>query len=172
MVRRASQSWHAGVNQAPNNLRFLNYTWHMNTERANTITDAKSEVLVEGMRGLFLVNGGGAVALATWLQAVWDKPWAAPMLWWHLCAMAAFAFGVFLGAFVPLWRYLAFLHPNTLTPTKNPWWWAHVVTTMLSILCFAVASGLVVKGGFEGMPNPHCGSAQPGASSAAAKRRG
>ena len=125
----------------------------MNTERSNTITDAKSAILVEGTKGLFLVNGGGAVALATWLQAVWDKPWAAPMLSWHLWAMAAFAFGVFLGAFVPLWRYLAFLHPDTLKPRRNPWWWAHVIFTMLSILSFAGASTLVVKGGFASIPN-------------------
>ncbi len=124
----------------------------MDTERANLITDVKNQILMEGMKGLFLINGGGAVALATWLQAVWEKPWAAPMLPWLLCAMAAFAFGVLFGAFVPLWRYLVFLHRNTLTPHKNPWWWAHVLTSVLSILSFAVASGFVVKGGYEALP--------------------
>jgi hypothetical protein len=123
----------------------------MDSERANLITDVKNQILVEGMRGLFLINGGGAVALATWLQAVWDKEWAAPMLWWHLCAMAAFALGVFFGAFVPLWRYLVFLYPRRDTPKQNPWWWAHVLTTVFSILSFAVASGLVVKGGFAAL---------------------
>lgn len=124
----------------------------MDTERANTITNVKSEVLIEGIKGLFFVNGGGAVALATWLQSVWDKPSAVPMLWWHLWAMAAFALGVFLGALVPLCRYLAFFNKNTLIPEKNPWWWAQTATILLSILCFAIASVFIVKGGFEAIP--------------------
>src|SRR3569832_1269234 len=77
-------------------------------ERANTITDVKNQILVEGMGDYSLSTGAARLRLATWLQAIWDKPWAAQMLWWHLCAMAAYACGVFFGAFVPKNRYLAF----------------------------------------------------------------
>jgi hypothetical protein len=122
-------------------------------DRANTITEVKNQILSEGIKGLFLINGGGAVALATWLQAVWDKPWAAPMLTWQLYGMSVYALGVFFGAFSPLARYLVFLHKNTNTPTKNPWWWTHIAATVLSILCFAVASGFVVRGGLVALEN-------------------
>ena len=122
-------------------------------DRANTITEVKNQILSEGIKGLFLINGGGAVALATWLQAVWDKPWAAPMLAWQLYAIGTYALGVFFGAFSPLARYLVFLHKNTLTPQENPWWWTHIVVTVLSILCFAIASGLVVRGGLLALEN-------------------
>lgn len=117
-------------------------------ERANVITEVKNRILSEGMKGLFLINGGAAVALATWLQAVWEKSWAVPMLELQLYGMGAFAFGVFFGAFSPLARYLVFLHKNTLDPPRNPWWWVHVAVTVLSILSFAIGAGLVVKGGF------------------------
>src|SRR5262245_61388425 len=117
-------------------------------DRANTITEVKNQLLSEGIKGLFLINGGGAVALATWLQAVWDRSWAGPMLTWQLYGMGVYALGVFFGALSPLARYLVFLHKNTNTPTKNPWWWTHLAVTILSTLCFALASALVVKGGF------------------------
>ena len=104
------------------------------------------------MKGLFLMNGGGAVALATWLQSVWGKEWAAPMLRWQVYGMAVFALGIFFGAFVSVARYLGSLHKNTLTPRKNPWWWTHLVATVLSILSFAGASVLIVCGALRALP--------------------
>ncbi len=55
-----------------------------NTERANAISEIKNELFVESIKGLFLMNGGGAITLATWLQAVWEKEWATSMLVWQL----------------------------------------------------------------------------------------
>jgi hypothetical protein len=104
------------------------------------------------MKGLFLINGGGAIALATWLQAVWGQPWATPMLHWQVYGMAVFSIGIVFCAVVPLARYLGSLHEKTLTPRNNPWWWAHLVATTLSILSFAVASGLIVWGALKALP--------------------
>ncbi len=124
----------------------------MANERANLMTELRAQILNEGMKGLFLMNGGGAVALATWLQAVWGQEWAAPMIRWQVYGMAVFALGIFFGAFVPVARYLGSLHKNTLTPRKNPWWWTHLIATVLSILSFAVASGLIVCGALRALP--------------------
>lgn len=124
----------------------------MNNERANLMTEVRAQILNEGMKGLFLINGGGAVALATWLQAVWGQPWAAPMLRWQIYGMGVFALGIVFAAVVPLARYLGSLHINTHNPPKNPWWWAHLIATTLSILSFAVASILIVFGALSALP--------------------
>jgi len=118
-------------------------------ERANVITETKNRILSEGMKGLFLINGGGAIALAAWIQAVWEKDWAAPMLKLQLFSLGLFAIGVIFAALSPVARYLVFHHKNTLTPSKNPFWWTHMAVTALSILSFAIATGLIVKGGLE-----------------------
>jgi hypothetical protein len=34
------------------------------------------EALMEGVKPLIIVNGGAAVALLAFLQAIWDKPYA------------------------------------------------------------------------------------------------
>lgn len=120
-------------------------------ERANLLTGLRAQMLNEGTKGLFIMNGGGAIALATWLQAVWDKPWASPMLCWQLWGMAAFAAGIAVAAVIPIARYLGSLHGNTLTPLKNPWWWVYIVANVSSILLFAVGSSLVVGGGFAAL---------------------
>ncbi len=35
--------------------------------------EARQEVITESVRGLFIINGGGAVALLAFLQAVWNE---------------------------------------------------------------------------------------------------
>lgn len=117
-------------------------------ERANSISEIKNELFIESIKGLFLMNGGGAVALATWLQAIWEKEWATPMLKWQLWGMASFAVGVSLAGVAFFARFLAFYHPKALVPLKNPVWWVHVAASTLSVMAFAIAMGLVVKGGF------------------------
>jgi hypothetical protein len=120
----------------------------IDTDRAYTVTETKNLLFIENIKGLFLMNGGGAVALATWLQVVWEKEWASAMLWWQLWAMLMFAFGVFWAGVGYLARFLAFYHKNAEHPVENPAWWLHIASVTLSIILFAVASILIVKGGF------------------------
>lgn len=123
-----------------------------NTERANTITEVKNQVFVENIKGLFLMNGGGAIALTSWLQAVWEKEWAAPMLWWHLWGMACFAGGVFFAGLALLVRFLTFYSRKRNVPRRNWVWRSHVVSNFLSVLAFAVGAALIVVGGFVALP--------------------
>jgi hypothetical protein len=53
--------------------------------RANVLTQTTNQILNEGFKGLVLLNGGGAAAMAAFLQAIWDKPSAAPMRIYLLC---------------------------------------------------------------------------------------
>jgi hypothetical protein len=107
------------------------------TARANVLSETKNLIFIESIKGLFLMNGGGAVALATWLQAVWEKEWATSMLWWQLWAMLMFAFGVFWAGVGYLARFLAFYLKNADRPLENPAWWLHVVSVTLSIILLA-----------------------------------
>lgn len=121
------------------------------TNRANTVSEIKNELFIESIKGLFLMNGGGAVALATWLQVVWEKGWAAPMLKLHLCGMAMFGFGVFLAGVSFFARFLAFYHPKRDKPLENWVWWLHTGASGLSVISFGVAVLLVVMGGFAAL---------------------
>ena len=56
----------------------------MSEDAAMAVTEAKNLVFIETVKGLFLMNGGAAVALAAWLQTVWEKEWATGMLSWQL----------------------------------------------------------------------------------------
>jgi hypothetical protein len=118
------------------------------TERANAITEVKNELFMESINGLFLMNGGGAVALASWLQKVWDKGWAGPMLFWHLCGMACFAAGTFFAGLAFSCRFLAFYHPEALDPSKNPYVRCHFFANAASLTAFAFGAVLIVVGGF------------------------
>ena len=117
------------------------------------MTQLRAEMLLESTKGLVLINGSGSVALATWLQAVWEKSWAVPMLWWHVSAMMVFGIGVGFAGIVHFVRYLASLHPNATTPKKNPLWWSHLIASLISILCFAVAVVLIAIGSYRALPH-------------------
>ena len=124
----------------------------MNTERANVLTEVRSEILNESTRTLVLVNGGGAVAVATWLQAVWVEPWANSMLQPQLVGITILLAGVFFAAICPFVRYAGFFHPKTATPFKNPLWWVNAVATGLSSLAFLAGMGFVVGGAWCALP--------------------
>jgi polyferredoxin len=118
----------------------------VDTDRANTLTEVRAEILNENTRSLVLINGGGAVAVASWLQAVWGETWATSMLRPQIIGTAILLGGVMLAALCPMLRYMSFFHPKTLTPRKNPWWWTNAIASLLSVAAFAVGMGFVVAG--------------------------
>jgi hypothetical protein len=126
--------------------------------RTNALTTAKNALFTEAVKGLFLVNGGGAVSLATWLQSVWEKPWATHMLA-YLWAMGSFGSGVFFAAASFLFRFLAFYHPNAEVPLRNWVWWVHTIAAFLSICAFGIGVLLIVLGGFSALASQYVGAA-------------
>jgi hypothetical protein len=120
----------------------------MRADRANTLTQTRNQILTEGFKGLVLINGGGAGALAVFLQAILDKPVAAGMMWYLLIGIASLLVGTALAAILFLARYLSFFHPNTNILIRNPWWWTTIVLVMLSLACFLFGMGAAVWGGF------------------------
>jgi hypothetical protein len=73
--------------------------------QASDFTEQRNEALGEGVRGLFLMNGGGAVAMLAFLQAIWkDQPLLARYV---VVSIAFLAAGVFLAGLVQFFRYHA-----------------------------------------------------------------
>ena len=114
----------------------------------------RGQLLLEGFKGLMLINAGGAAALAAFLQAIWDKPTAAPMRAWLLSGIALLLLGTAVAAATFVTRYMAFFHPKSSTPRSNPWWWAMQTLLGLSLLLFLVGMGLAVAGGFLALRCP------------------
>lgn len=74
--------------------------------------ESRARLLTEGVKGLLLINGGGAVALLAFLQSVWGKdPALAGLI---LQGLGWMAFGLMLAACVPFLRFVqSHLHdPN------------------------------------------------------------
>ena len=73
--------------------------------QAPDFTEQRNDALREGVKGLFLMNGGGAVAMLAFLQAIWtDKPQLAKYVVVSITFLAA---GVFLAGVVQFFRYHA-----------------------------------------------------------------
>lgn len=120
----------------------------VSAERNNVLTQTRAQILNEGSKGLTLINGGGAAALAAFLQAIWDKTNAAPMRWWILFGMAWLIAGTAISAIIFITRYLGSFHEKATQTLLNPWWWTQIVFAVLGFLCFLVGMSMAVVGGF------------------------
>jgi hypothetical protein len=90
--------------------------------REDKRTEQRAQMLLEGLTGLVLINGAGAAALATFLQAVWDKPDAAGLRIWLLQGIAWLAVGVALAAVSFFPRYIHGLSASHARPLRSLWW--------------------------------------------------
>jgi hypothetical protein len=117
-------------------------------ERANILTETRAGILNEGSKGLILINGGGAAALAAFLQAIWDKSNIEPMRWWVLFGMCWLLVGTAFSSLIFITRYIGSFHEKTMQPTSNPWWWLQIILTLASVICFLLGMGFAIAGGF------------------------
>lgn len=73
--------------------------------QAQDFTEQRNDALREGVKGLFLMNGGGAVAMLAFLQAIWkENPQLAKYV---IGCIVFFSVGVFLAGLVQFFRYHA-----------------------------------------------------------------
>lgn len=111
----------------------------------------RSEITTEGVKGLFLMNGGGSVALLAFLQAVWEKqPQLAKFV---LIGVGVMAFGLFLAGFVNFFRYHASL--NFQADNKKLYQFFRVLSFLFqygSLVAFASAVATLVWGAWGLLP--------------------
>jgi type IV secretory pathway TrbD component len=110
-------------------------------ETKQHLSEAKEAMLRDGHRGLVLINGGAAVTLLAFLQAVYatDRALAA----WILVALIPLILGVAAGGISFMFRHIAFIKGHTKTGEQY-YDIAHRYIPIGSIVCFIVGVGLAV----------------------------
>ena len=111
-----------------------------------TLHDARMEITGQAVRGLFLINGGGAVALLAFLQGIWKPiPELIPSVLWALTWLTAGLASAAPVNFVRTESSLA--HQEDRMSAKAKWLrWGHRVLFGVSIICFVVAMATISVG--------------------------
>ena len=111
----------------------------------------RAAVATEGVKGLFMLNGGGAVALLAFLQAVWEKSPALAKV--SLLGIGIFAFGALLAGFVNFLRYHAsFNFQSGHTLSYKVFRFLSLSCQYVSLTAFAVGVGVLVYGAWKLLP--------------------
>jgi hypothetical protein len=111
--------------------------------------DARMQMGNESVKGLLLINGGGAVALLAFLQQIWTSNHL--LAWWVLLGLCAFTLGITLAAFINHVRVDSSLAHGQSEPTAGRLRMRHIYLTRASIACFATGCGIVIYGGFHSL---------------------
>jgi len=131
------------------------FTAHQNA--ANVLRQSKEQYINEGAKGLILVNGGGAVALLAFLQAIWTKEDAKVLAVWVLGGTAFLTFGVVFAAGIFMARHRAYV--KGAGDDTHAWYrLAHWYVPGASLLCFVVGVGLTILGGLLNLTPPKSGT--------------
>ncbi len=108
-----------------------------------------------GLRAVFLLNGGGAVALLAFLQAIWTEPTAAILVPWVVAGMCPLLLGAAASGWVHFQRYAASETYQTETQelgremTKR-----HKDLTKFAFRMFLFGMAIVVFGAALNYPEP------------------
>jgi len=113
--------------------------------------EQRTEIASQGMRGLFLINGGGAVALLAFLQSAWtNTPALVPYV---ASGIVALMLGLVLAAAVSFVRIATSLHyqnENFDRARRYSFW--HRLLEKLAIAAFTIGILVVVIGVFANLP--------------------
>lgn len=113
--------------------------------------ELRKEMDDQFVRGLFLINGGGVVALLAFIQAILRKPGAAGPIHWTLAGIGFMLMGLVLAAIAPMLRR----HVSLLYETGNAKRWRREKVSwgvQLGSVFFFVIGAIVVVCGLWGAP--------------------
>lgn len=113
--------------------------------QAKDFTEQRNDALREGVKGLLLINGGGATAMLAFLQATWaTKPEIAKYV---VVCIAFLAVGLFFAGLVQFFRYQAsFSFQGGQVVSFRRYRFFYLATAYGSLLAFLVGIGIVVIG--------------------------
>ncbi len=108
-------------------------------------TEQRNDAFREGVKGLFMMNGGGAVAMLAFLQAIWkENPQLAKYVVWCIAFLAT---GVFMAGLVQFFRYHAsFNFQGGRHRASKVYRFLYLTTAYGSLAAFVVGVSVVVSG--------------------------
>ncbi|MFB3084188.1 MAG: hypothetical protein ACE1Z4_12180 [Gammaproteobacteria bacterium] len=110
-------------------------------------TPRRDKMAIQGRRGLLILNGGGAIALLVFLQAVWKS--APELASWVVYAMIPLVIGAVFAVVMPFIRFFASLYWSTHGLKLH---WAWVVSAACSFALFVLGMGIVIFGALQSIP--------------------
>jgi hypothetical protein len=113
-------------------------------ERANLETTRRDEMMNNAVKGLLLANGGGAVALLAFLQAIWREQ-DAPLRS-MVAALILMALGVIFAALVLLLRYITAYEHQRGSKTWCRWRKGYLSAAFGSLVMFALSVATIAVG--------------------------
>ena len=116
-----------------------------------------------GIRSLFVINGGGALALGAFLSAAISQPDAADVIPYIVAGIAFTGVGLALAAILVAVRYMKwrFEDERGKYTSRNPWWWATWAISAASVVMFLLGLAVVVYGGLTQLGDVDDGPENP-----------
>ena len=107
----------------------------------------------QGLKALLLLNGGGAVALLAFLQAIWIKEAMLALVPWIVTAILSLVLGAATAGAVHFLRYMASMtYQKEGADEGRKMTRVHGLATIFSFVFFLVGMGIVVFGAFRNLP--------------------
>ncbi len=118
-------------------------------------TIRRDAMAAHGLRAVFLLNGGGAIALLAFLQAIWTEPTAAILVPWVVAGMCPLLVGAAASGWVHFERYAASeiyqMESKKLGREKTK---RHKRMTSFAFKMFIFGMAIVVLGAALNFPEP------------------
>ena len=107
----------------------------------------------QGLKAQLLLNGGGAVALLAFLQAIWIKEAMLALVPWIVTAILSLVLGAATAGAVHFLRYMASMtYQKEGADEGRKMTRVHGLATIFSFVFFLVGMGIVVFGAFRNLP--------------------
>ena len=107
--------------------------------KRKTLREAKEKFILEGQKALIAINGAGGAALLAFLQAIWGKAEAEPLILGAIIGLMCFALGVGAGTISYPLRHLAL--------TKGQMAWERGSTFDFAYRCVPIAGNMFLMCG-------------------------
>lgn len=118
----------------------------------NNPTERRDKMWEQSARLLGLMNGGSAVALLAFVQAIWQD--MAELIVWVVYGLIVFAVGLALATIIPQLREATILNWRSNEPKARVYQCFYRWAAKLSVLSFLVGVGIVAYGILASLPEP------------------
>lgn len=118
----------------------------------NNPTERRDKMWEQSARLLGLMNGGSAVALLAFVQAIWQD--MAELVVWVVFGLIAFAVGLALATIIPQLREATVLNWRSDEPKAKFYQVVYRWAAKLSVISFLVGVCIVAYGILANLPTP------------------